>query len=90
MLCKELAEKYVTKLSAFSGIALTFLSKTIKEKVTLSECRTIFKLKQLTLYKMLKKHLYLHCLLPRREMILFFLIIQTNFMRNIQGKSKRY
>ena len=29
-LCKELAKKYVSNLSAFSGIALSFLSKTIK------------------------------------------------------------
>ncbi len=32
-LCKELAKKYAGGLSTFSGIALTFLSKTIKEKV---------------------------------------------------------
>lgn len=33
VLCKELAKRFVSNLSAFSGIALTFLSKTIKEKV---------------------------------------------------------
>lgn len=32
-LCKELAKKHVSGMAAFSGIALTFLSKTIKEKV---------------------------------------------------------
>jgi hypothetical protein len=33
-LCKELAEKFMSSLSMFSGIALKVLSSTIKEKVS--------------------------------------------------------
>ena len=33
VLCRELAEKYIKTFSSFTGIALSFVSSTIKEKV---------------------------------------------------------
>lgn len=89
-LCKELVKKFQSGLSAFSGIALTFISKTIKEKVFDRIFRTTSISKILIQSKMSKRHSYQHYLQRLEKMILFCLITQINFMRPILVKSKKY